>query len=256
MIRVHKFFKDLRNDIKKNQNLKLSLGYWVLCALLLVISPYIISILGFPIGVGKKTLDLILNWDSLKPLLLLCVGFCILYKKYSSPRSYIRNSVWTFVILFVTLYFVRLYIDPNDVSFNGYYSWLYSTTPVKAISFLIIFCRAPFLLLLVTIFILLFNFIIYSEEKEELNKCPKIKHKKYLQYLQTFSWILAFGFLASVPIFTTLADKLKGSISGPPEYPRIIWLVQLFIIFLFGISLVIYAFHIKLKEIEDLIKHD
>lgn len=117
------------------------------------------------------------------------------------------------------------------------------------ISLLAYTIRSSILAFLVIFFIWLFNFILYSKTASN-DKQRELQHKKYLQYMNSFMWVGIFGLLTFANIYSQLVEELTGSINGPPAYPRIITLLQLFVISLSGIYLVFRAFDIKLEEIE------
>ena len=111
------------------------------------------------------------------------------------------------------------------------------------------FIRIPLLIIAAISFIFLFNFILYSEKTGEIKEenAKNLAQRRYLEYLRSFTWVVVFGLLT----FVQIAKDSVGGISGSQHYPRVIWFMQLFIIFFGGILSMLWAFHVKLKEIEN-----
>ena len=95
--------------------------------------------------------------------------------------------------------------------------------------------------ILVIIFFWLFYSFILSIR---ISKNSDLLHKRLLTYLNSFIWFVGFSLISYCQI------KIgQGSITDA-KFSQASNLMQLFLIFLCGIFLVGYAFHIKLSEIE------
>jgi len=79
---------------------------------------------------------------------------------------------------------------------------------------------------------------IYPGADEKL----KLMHARYLQYFNSFIWLVIF-----IGINYVLRDR--PDISGPKDFPISDWLIQFMWVLFFSVGLIWYAFHMKLVEI-------
>lgn len=110
--------------------------------------------------------------------------------------------------------------------------------------------RAAFCAWSVLVFIFSFIGVIFFE-KVQLKSEPQrnLMHHRYIEYLRSFIWLVIFGIVG----FLTWEKDVLGHINlpaMPPQDSAIMGLLQLICVFS-GIGFVAYAFHVKLKQIEE-----
>lgn len=244
---VKTLYRSLRaEDFMKTDRIFL-LFYWLIINSCFIVTPYLSQVItGKPVNKVPHVLNLLINhWPI--PLFFF-IGLFIILKFYNTNK--LLGRIGLFFSLIITLYIITsnmpLYSDSYDKT-KEIFSYLLRYSGM----------RAYFLITISTTWLLLFNFFLYSELRTDLlikdESYNKLVHKRYLEYMHNFVWISIFGLLTFVLLYLRLIESLgagKG-IASPEGYPRAVWLMQLLFLCFLGIVLVLYAFHTKLKEIEE-----
>jgi len=99
-------------------------------------------------------------------------------------------------------------------------------------------------------FTVFYYLILYFEKINEQRNLDLL-YNRYMEYLKIFVWLAGFGLISYATIFANVAIKRSGlGNMGGLCYSPVAALLHVVLILIFGISLVIYAFHVKLKQIE------
>ncbi len=113
------------------------------------------------------------------------------------------------------------------------------------------YLRTAFCAYAITGFILSFNILMFFEKKSDWSKGhADLVHRRYIEYFRTFVWLVLFGIVSYLG-WELNAFGHSQPLPGAPQTSPIIGLFQLVCVFTLGLMLVIYAFHVRLKEIEE-----
>lgn len=236
--------KKLYRNLKDNVDCRFLLMYWLIVSACFLLAPYFSQIFtGKPVNKLPNLVSLLINhWTILCYFIIGLLAILIFYSE---------NKLWMRIIFSVSLGTLLYKITSNISLYNVSYD-----DTGNAFNYLIRYSgmRTWFLISISVIVILLFNIILYSYINLKLLADDTYKglvHKRYLEYMHNFIWISVFGLLTFMLLYLNLLNNLNKTIVEPEGYPRVVWLIQLLFISFCSIGLILYAFHIKLKEIED-----
>lgn len=192
-------------------------AYWVGLGISLFIIPW---------WVACSTHRVIFHFKNIFSILFFFIGFWIITWKKNLTRS---------IVLFL-LAVIIIWIMPSHDEMKSFWEYI----------------RNYFSLFTIGSYLYLFHFIVDKQGELESNNSSYLSlvHSRYLEYLRNFIWISVFVLLTLVTVYVTFSKEQLGGLAGPAAYPRVVWLLHICISYLAGILLVLYAFHISIKKIE------
>lgn len=173
---------------------------------------------------------------------------------YSEVLKIMECSAWIFLALVMMLRAVYLFRE-NSLSVLFFPVVIPALGLFKIINVMQSFyLRSAFCAIAVLGCITMFNFILYFENKEGFSSdggssSQALMHHRYVEYLRSFLWIAIFGVVA----FLQWELQWAKAVVTPPtdfQFAVIGGLLQLSSVIGIGMCLIVYAFHVRLVEIE------